>query len=704
MKRKPYSELSNKQQNRRRKQLCGGPLNINDVSQADSCHLMDRTNPDSPNPATSMAGKSTDCADESSSHALPATSSATNVRDSSAFTGNPCVDTLGEPSTIVESDVQRPTYWQDDTGYSDFDGDSVDPESSEVNGVLISNEEKIEAAISNWSAECPLVPQSSISKLLSHLKVFFPEMHTTAKTVIEQVSLDTTVTKMHFGRYVHFNNWEICLKKHIETMDSSLLEISLNCNVDGIPLFNDSRMFHAYPILLQLCPLPEKIICAGVYLSEEVSNKMPDINIFFQKFVSDLSVVCERGLEVNGRKISVKLNAFICDAPARAHLKNIVGHTSYNSCERCIEKGSYAGGHVALLSVDAPLRTDEGFASKSDPNHHKSGQSSIIETLEIGPVTGVVLDYMHLACLGIVKRLLNRMKKSKRYETQAHISVQDRLVVENSLKIVSKHLPSNFSRKLNGGLNALAFWKATEFRVFLLYVGIIVLRDVLPVAQYNNFLYLSISFRILLSCNQAANIENVRKLLINFVESSKSIYGDGFVSYNVHSVIHLPDDYVRYDSLNNISCFPFESYLGSIVKGRLSGRNNVLEQMTRHIGRENSRLVSIKSAEIEVSHNKILKGGNFIKCGANPGRDNCVMLESGNIGLVKKISAHSLTLLMFRDKSSLFLNPVDSKVVGIYRVSGLGDEIVGSEDMIHSKVLVVPVKDSYVAIKLLHRF
>ena len=220
----------------------------------------------------------------------------------------------------------------------------MDPESSEVNGVLISNEEKIEAAISNWSAGYPLVPQSSISKLLSHLKVFFPEMHTTAKTVIEQVSLDTTVTKMHFGRYVHFNNWEICLKKHIETMDSSLLEISLNCNVDGIPIFIDSR------ILLQLCPLPAKIVCAGVYLSEEVSNKMPDINLFFQKFVLDLSGLCERGLEVNGRKISVKLNAFICDAPARAFIKKSKGHSGYSACQKCTTRRVRVGEGALLHS------------------------------------------------------------------------------------------------------------------------------------------------------------------------------------------------------------------------------------------------------------------------------------------------------------------------------------------------------------------
>ena len=43
------------------------------------------------------------------------------------------------------------------------------------------------------------------------------------------------------------------------------------------------------------------------------------------------------------------------------------------------------------------------------------------------------------------------------------------------------------------------------------------------------------------------------------------------MSYNVHSLIHLIDDYTNYGSLDNISCFPFESYLGLLKSVVCSG-------------------------------------------------------------------------------------------------------------------------------------
>ena len=42
------------------------------------------------------------------------------------------------------------------------------------------------------------------------------------------------------------------------------------------------------------------------------------------------------------------------------------------------------------------------------------------------------------------------------------------------LKIIPKFIPVEFQRRLAGGIESLSFWKATEYRLFLLYVGIVV--------------------------------------------------------------------------------------------------------------------------------------------------------------------------------------------------------------------------------------
>ena len=51
------------------------------------------------------------------------------------------------------------------------------------------------------------------------------------------------------------------------------------------------------------------------------------------------------------------------------------------------------------------------------------------------------------------------------------------------------------------------------------------------------------------------------RLLIHFVENSKVLYGDSFVSYNVHSLIHLADDCLELGPVDLFSCFEFENHL-----------------------------------------------------------------------------------------------------------------------------------------------
>lgn len=123
-------------------------------------------------------------------------------------------------------------------------------------------------------------------------------------------------------------------------------------------------------------------------------------------------------------------------------------------------------------------------------------------------------------------------------------------------------------------------WKATEFRQFLLYTGIIVLKDVLTEECYLNFLALSISMRILLSKGNLKLLNYTSKLLKYFVKSFQYLYGVHFVSHNVHGVLHLCDDYVKYGALDACSTFPFENYMKQLKK-MLRKHEKPLQQVIR---------------------------------------------------------------------------------------------------------------------------
>ena len=74
-------------------------------------------------------------------------------------------------------------------------------------------------------------------------------------------------------------------------------------------------------------------------------------------------------------------------------------------------------------------------------------------------------------------------------------------------------------------------------------------------------------------CEKLINdhLDYANQLMHYFVKNSVKLYGEEFVVYNVHSLIHVADDVRRFGSLNKINAFPFESYLGKLKK---NGQNS----------------------------------------------------------------------------------------------------------------------------------
>ena len=75
------------------------------------------------------------------------------------------------------------------------------------------------------------------------------------------------------------------------------------------------------------------------------------------------------------RPVDVKLACSVCDAPARAFVKQVKGHCGYYRCEKCTQKGQW-DGKVIFPDVNAPLRTDVLFDDMRYANH-TTGQSPL---------------------------------------------------------------------------------------------------------------------------------------------------------------------------------------------------------------------------------------------------------------------------------------------------------------------------------------
>lgn len=119
------------------------------------------------------------------------------------------------------------------------------------------------------------------------------------------------------------------------------------------------------------------------------------------------------------------------------------------------------------------LRTDEKF-SNSEYNYYQLNRSPLLE-IGIECIKGFPLDYMHLECLGGVKRILMFLKQGPR---ECRLSQQQLDLLSSNLKKLNGKMPREFARQSRASLY-LDEWKVTEFRQFLLYTGPLVLKSVL---------------------------------------------------------------------------------------------------------------------------------------------------------------------------------------------------------------------------------
>ena len=132
-------------------------------------------------------------------------------------------------------------------------------------------------------------------------------------------------------------------------------------------------------------------------------------------------------------------------------------------------------------------------------------------------VNGFVLDYLHLVCVGVMKRLLNwymPSTKVSKIPKKIRMSKKNLENFDHKLELFEKAIPSEFNRRLEGGRGSLNYWKATEFRCFTLYAGVITLRDCLSFAQYTNYLELACAMRLLLV--DGSDPREIEKLLRTF--------------------------------------------------------------------------------------------------------------------------------------------------------------------------------------------
>ena len=297
---------------------------------------------------------------------------------------------------------------------------------------------------------------------------------------------------------------------------------------------------------------------------------------------------------------------------------------------------------------------------------------------------------MHLVCTGVTKRMLLFLKGGP---PRCKMSGTQIGRLSSGLISLRKYIPSEFARQPRG-LDEVPRWKATEYRQFLLYTGIVVMKDNTPSNKhYRHYLKLALAMRFMLqedSFLRESNLDTARQLLREYVSSCKALYSDIFAVYNIHGLLHLPEDVEHFGcSLNRISSFPFENYLKS-VKAMVRSAHNPVSQVVTHL-----------------STRQIAKKQSTRKIGFSL-KDNCFLLKNGDVAYLTSANNDQTYLAKVVKRAYLkdfFKNPIPSSRAGIFTVENMESVCVLKHihaDLLACKCMSIPRKASFVVMALVH--
>jgi hypothetical protein len=554
--------------------------------------------------------------------------------------------------------------------YSDSDSE---PEDIHDSHTTISDE------LAHW-AVLHHIPLSATASLLAVLKPHFPSLPVDPRTLLKTPIGQTCIRHISGGDYCHLgltNGLSHLLKKTHTAADC----IELQINVDGIPLFKSSSV-SLWPILCSVSNINYKEpFVVGIYCGKEKPGSAAE---FMADFVKEASELLKDGITVDNVTTVVKIHCFVCDAPARAYVKGIKSHSGYSACEKCTVSGDY-DGKVIFLPGTYPLRTDDSFNAMIDDEHHIG--PCPLNPLPMGFVSQFGLDYMHLVCLGVMRRFLLYWKGPKgplevRLGWKLMCSLSDRLMQ------LAAYAPLEFARKPRSIVEVLR-WKATEFREILLYSGIVVLKNILNDNLYDHFLLLFVSIRILTSRKLIPQYcDYAHQLLVKFVHDTCVLYGQHSCVYNIHCLVHLANDVKNLGCLDDFSAFVFENKLDHLKK-LVRKPQQPIQQILRRLHERsffNDCLPAVIEPKTRSEHNDgpILPGYLGARqyrqittekwsLSVSPG-NNCVLLDKGVPVLIKNIVIHKKDIILicarFETVSDAFLYPLPSSKLDIWHVAG----------------------------------
>jgi hypothetical protein len=349
-------------------------------------------------------------------------------------------------------------------------------------------------------------------------------------------------------------------------------DFSLTWNADGIPVFKSSQ-YSIWPVQCMINELPIHLRSSNILLTGLwFGRTKPKMNTFLMSFVNECRKLEEGGFLFQGESDRRKVYALVCssDAPARAILRNCKQFNGKCGCDWCEHEGvTVAPTRYYPERGDQCPRTSQGqaeYGAKAELLQEAVKGVKGISVIDILPtfdtVHGFTPEYMHSVCQGVIRQVCNIWLDSANHEEDFYLGRKVEALDERLMAISP---PSEITRAPRS-IKERKFWKASEWRAFMLY-SLVVLHGLLPRAYLKHFFLLVHGVYTLLRDNITNDmLLHAQACLVKFAKDMEILYGLRSCTFNVHQMTHLADGVKSCGPLWATSAYIFEANNHMLLK------------------------------------------------------------------------------------------------------------------------------------------
>lgn len=370
--------------------------------------------------------------------------------------------------------------------------------------------------------------------------------------------------------------------------------VSFMWYTDGVRIFKSSKygIWGFFLIILELSYEErfkiENMLLVGLWFGD----KKPDPNLFLNPLrepIENLKSGVEFFINDINKKILIKgiLITGTCDLPAKALFLNMNQYNGKFGCQVCKERGYNIGRlHLYPFNENLRLRNDLETIKHAELAYESNKPvcgvkgPSVLSKICHNYITSTAVDVMHCGFEGCAKRLIQLWFDPK--FSNEKFSVAE-LVEVVDYRLCSIKQPSFIVRRSRPIKTHLLLWKGSELKDFVQNKSVVILDGILATDYMNHYKKFVLGIYIL--SQQGISDESIdvaEELLKDFVEDFSHLYGEKYMSCNIHSLRHLATTVRRCGPLFTTSCFPLESINGQLTQF-VHGSNSPHLQILRNL-------------------------------------------------------------------------------------------------------------------------